>query len=67
MTHWYFADNAYRLPVDKAGLPKIPAHVINYQDAKVLLSKLKGDKAPKTWVGSLKIPYRLGPGFSDSK
>jgi N-acetylated-alpha-linked acidic dipeptidase len=50
---------------DATNLPHIPTMPINAQDAAVILSKLGGQEAPRSWQGSLPFTYHLGPGEAE--
>ncbi|XP_028397034.1 N-acetylated-alpha-linked acidic dipeptidase 2-like [Dendronephthya gigantea] len=52
----------FRIPEEKAGLPKIPATQMPYVDSVRLLEIMKGDDVPKSWQGMLNISYKLGNG-----
>ncbi|MGH9513670.1 MAG: M28 family metallopeptidase [Terriglobales bacterium] len=55
--------DAKRLPLkDAKSITKIPVLPISYGDAQPLLAALAGPMAPKTWRGTLPIPYHVGPG-----
>ncbi|XP_066957669.1 N-acetylated-alpha-linked acidic dipeptidase 2-like [Macrobrachium rosenbergii] len=59
---WPSTEHAYRLSEEEAQLPKIPCQPIGYDDAKVILEKLGGQKAPEDWVGGIEgLAYNLGP------
>ncbi|XP_028397182.1 glutamate carboxypeptidase 2-like [Dendronephthya gigantea] len=55
-------EGVFRIPEEKAGLPKIPATPMPYGDAIKVLEIMEGDDAPKDWQGGLKITYKLGNG-----
>ncbi|XP_028396940.1 glutamate carboxypeptidase 2-like [Dendronephthya gigantea] len=56
-------EGVFRIPEEKAGLPKIPATPIPYGDAVRLLEIMEGDDAPKSWQGGLLgITYKVGNG-----
>ncbi|XP_076052404.1 putative N-acetylated-alpha-linked acidic dipeptidase [Oratosquilla oratoria] len=54
-------DGAYRVPENRTDVPKIPAHVLSYNDARKLLAVIGGPKAPQEWQGRLNVTYNLGP------
>ncbi|XP_076052374.1 putative N-acetylated-alpha-linked acidic dipeptidase [Oratosquilla oratoria] len=54
-------DGAYRLPENETDVPKIPVHVLSYNDARKLLAVMGGPKAPQDWQGRLNLTYNLGP------
>ncbi|XP_064110762.1 N-acetylated-alpha-linked acidic dipeptidase 2-like [Macrobrachium nipponense] len=59
---WPSTEHAYRINEEDAALPGIPCQPIGYGDARVLLEKLDGQKAPKDWIGGLyDVSYNLGP------
>lgn len=58
-------DGIYRKPLNQSGLPTIPAMALSYGDAKEILRRMKGPKAPKEWQGGLDLTYHVGPGFTD--
>ncbi|XP_019385897.1 PREDICTED: N-acetylated-alpha-linked acidic dipeptidase 2-like isoform X3 [Crocodylus porosus] len=55
----------FRYEVDEGvGIPVIPVHPIGYYDAEILLRIMGGPAAPDdSWMGSLSVPYNVGPGF----
>ncbi|XP_028396939.1 glutamate carboxypeptidase 2-like [Dendronephthya gigantea] len=55
-------EGVFRIPEEKAGLPKIPATPMPYGDAVRLLEIMKGTDVPESWKGGLKISYKLGNG-----
>ncbi len=58
--------NAPRIALsDATNLPHIPTMPINAQDAAVILSKLDGQEAPRSWQGSLPFTYHLGSGDAE--
>ena len=58
---WASIPNAHRLePEEITHLPKIPAQPIGYDDAKVLLEHMGGEKVPPEWQGGINITYKLG-------
>lgn len=55
-------EDAYRIPVEEAGMPKIPVHPIGYKDAYELLSRMKSQDGPKTptdWKGYMNVSYAI--------
>lgn len=60
-------DGIYRNPLNKSGLPTIPAMAMSYGDAKEILRRMKGPKAPDDWQGGLDLLYHVGPGFKDKR
>ncbi|XP_037804031.1 N-acetylated-alpha-linked acidic dipeptidase 2-like [Penaeus monodon] len=62
---WPSTEHAYRVDKEEAGLAQIPCQPIGYNDAKVILEKLRGDQqTPESWVGGLEgVEYNLGPYF----
>lgn len=62
---WPATEHAYRVDKEDAGLAKIPCQPIGYNDAKVILEKLRSDQpTPEGWVGGLEgVEYNLGPFF----
>lgn len=59
-------DEINRIPLNEAGLPKIPSQPINVQDATEILGRLGGKVAPEEWLGNLNITYRIGPNFASN-
>ncbi|XP_067140637.1 putative N-acetylated-alpha-linked acidic dipeptidase [Centruroides vittatus] len=60
-------ENAYRIPEEKAKLPKIPVFPINYEDASYILRNITGSKSPDTWKGALpNVEYLIGSGYKDN-
>lgn len=59
------ADAPRVAPSGATNLPQIPTMPINAQDAAVILSKLGGQEAPRSWQGSLPFTYHLGPGDAE--
>jgi hypothetical protein len=48
-------------PEKVAGLPKIPAQPISYEDAKKFLERMGGPASPESWRGKIQgVEYRLG-------
>lgn len=61
-------DDAFRMPVQRAELPTIPAFTASFDEASEILRRMKGPPAPEDWTGDLNInEYRLGPGFIEEK
>ncbi|XP_042204848.1 glutamate carboxypeptidase 2-like isoform X2 [Homarus americanus] len=58
-------ESAFRIPMEKADLPKIPVQPVGYHDASVLLSLIGGDTAPAAWRGGLNLTYMVGPDLLD--
>ncbi|XP_031560630.1 aminopeptidase NAALADL1-like [Actinia tenebrosa] len=61
------SNGMHRIDLNKAGLLSIPAQTISYQDAQYILSRMKGEKVPKSMEGGLNLTYRFGPGFNTTK
>ncbi|CAB4001426.1 N-acetylated-alpha-linked acidic dipeptidase 2-like, partial [Paramuricea clavata] len=55
-------DGVFRIPEDKANLPKIPATPMSYGEAVELLKIMEGSEVPRSWRGTLNITYKLGDG-----
>ena len=56
-------ENAKRLDVkDAKTITRIPVLPISYDDARPLLSALKGQVVPVAWRGALPFTYHVGPG-----
>ncbi|CAN7937794.1 unnamed protein product [Ixodes hexagonus] len=61
-------DDAFRMPVQGAELPTIPAFTASFDEAAEILRRMKGPLAPQDWHGDLNISeYLLGPGFVNEK
>ncbi|XP_032222382.2 putative N-acetylated-alpha-linked acidic dipeptidase isoform X1 [Nematostella vectensis] len=61
--HFPSIPGMYRRPLNESKLPSIPAQPISFEEAKHILSRMKGEEVPSSWKGALNITYRLGPGF----
>jgi N-acetylated-alpha-linked acidic dipeptidase len=60
---WASVAGARRITTDESrSLPKIMALPLSWHDAKPLLEKMNGPKAPKSWQGGLPLEYRLTGG-----
>ncbi|XP_028396937.1 glutamate carboxypeptidase 2-like [Dendronephthya gigantea] len=55
-------EGVFRIPVERANLPKIPATPMPYGDAVRLLEIMEGDHDLFNWQGGLNISYKLGNG-----
>jgi N-acetylated-alpha-linked acidic dipeptidase len=58
---WASVPGAKQIPISEArSVPHIAAVPLSWHDAKPLLERMGGPKAPKNWGGGLPITYRLG-------
>lgn len=53
---------APRIPLDQAGLSRIPVVPISYGNAAELLRDVRGTPIPQSWQGGLPFRYHVGPG-----
>jgi N-acetylated-alpha-linked acidic dipeptidase len=56
------ADSKVLDPATAPTLPRIPAVVLSYKEARKILSQLRGPGVPAGFQGALPFPYRLGAG-----
>ncbi|HYY56199.1 MAG TPA: M28 family metallopeptidase [Pyrinomonadaceae bacterium] len=50
------------LPAKEAvSMPRVAAAPMSYKDARKILEKMEGQRAPDAWQGGLPLTYRLGP------
>ncbi|MGH9904360.1 MAG: M28 family metallopeptidase [Pyrinomonadaceae bacterium] len=59
---WASVPGGRFLPAEDAvSMPTIAAAPMSYKDARKILEKMTGPKAPPAWQGGLPFEYRLGP------
>jgi N-acetylated-alpha-linked acidic dipeptidase len=60
---WASTEGARRIPQSESKiLPKIPMVPMSAADAREILKRLRGPRAPKGWQGGLPFAYRIGDG-----
>jgi N-acetylated-alpha-linked acidic dipeptidase len=60
---WASVEGARRIPQSESKiLPKIPMVPLSAADAREIVKRLRGPRAPKDWQGGLPFKYRLGGG-----
>jgi N-acetylated-alpha-linked acidic dipeptidase len=60
---WASTEGARRIPQSQSKiLPKIPMVPMSAADAREILKRLRGPRAPKTWQGGLPLAYHIGDG-----